>query len=230
MDGFQSDTPARLIDAAEHVICHASGFSEVTVRRIAARAGTPVSAISYHFGSLEELGIAVATRLYRRLNAARLTELQRALDRAQPGPARIEDLVSALIAPSIRWSLDRSSGYPVFDYFNRMRIMTARPERFAGFVSSVEHHRIFADHLHRAAPWFSEREIAWRINAALGIRSQITQGRSRIELLTGAPLNQQDPEAVVREAVRMASALFARPAASAVTRTVERRSRAVIRP
>ena len=212
------------MEAAEHVICHAVGFSDVTVRRIAAEADAPISAISYHFGSLEELGVAVATRLYRRLNAARLTELQTAVARRHPAPATVEDLVTALIGPPIRWSLDRTSGYPVFAYFNRMRIMSAHPDRFAGFVDSVDHHRIFATHLHRAAPWFSELEIAWRINAVLGIRSQITQGRSRIELLTGLPLSQHDPETVVQEAVRMAVAIFARP----VTTPVEQRSRAVM--
>ncbi len=81
-------TTEKLTAACEHVLRHAVHPEDVTVRSIVALAGTNVSAVSYHFGSLERLIFSVAQRAYLQLNAERLALLQAAVQRARPSPRR----------------------------------------------------------------------------------------------------------------------------------------------
>ncbi|MEC7259108.1 MAG: TetR family transcriptional regulator, partial [Pseudomonadota bacterium] len=128
--GNATDTRKRLMDAAETVICAARGSLDISVRRIAAEAGTNVAAISYHFGSLEGLAVETARRVYTRLNGARLAELQAVADAAAPQPPALADTVRALIATSIRWSHDPDSPYAVFLYVNRLSSLSEHPDHF----------------------------------------------------------------------------------------------------
>ena len=77
-------TALRIMDACERVLCEVDTFEDATLRRIAAAADAQPSAISYHFGSQERLVVAVAERVYLRLNAERLSLLNRAITRAAP--------------------------------------------------------------------------------------------------------------------------------------------------
>jgi len=123
-------TAARLMDACEQVLCEAEHLDDATVRKVVSRAGTNVSAINYHFGAHEKLIFAVAERVYHRLNAQRLTLLQTAIDRGRPGPPALEELVGALIGPSIRWSLDPTSSYPVLAHVTTMMQRGKDPELY----------------------------------------------------------------------------------------------------
>ncbi|WP_226576178.1 TetR family transcriptional regulator [Acuticoccus sediminis] len=204
-------TANRLIAAAERVICRARVFGDVTVRRIAAEAEVNPSAIAYHFGSLEKLTAAVGARIYRRLNAERVDELQRAVDRARPQPPGIDGLVAALVGPSIRWSLDPASAYPVLTYMNRLALMADTPDSYREMIENVEHHRIFIRYLREAAPWYDEVEIGWRLNAALGVRTQVIRSRRRTAALTGGAIDLDDADTVVRHLVSVIAPMFGPP-------------------
>jgi len=206
----KSDTRTRLLIAAEKIICEADGSPDISVRRIAAEAGTNVASVSYHFGSLEELAVATAQRVYDRLNSERLAELQRAIDAAAPQTPGVGEVVRALIGTSLRWSTDPESPYAVLQYMNRLATFSDHPEHYDGLVNGVEPHRIFARYLRSAAPWFSEEEIAWRLAAVLGIRSQFTRHASRCEVLTGRSM-QGDAEAVIAELCEIIEPMFAEP-------------------
>ena len=69
-------------------------------------AGTTPSSISYHFGSQERLIIATAERVYKRLNAERLSMLNAAAQKRHQTRRRLEDVIAALVGPSVRWSLE----------------------------------------------------------------------------------------------------------------------------
>lgn len=66
----------------------ARGIKELTARRVAMVAGTTPSSVSYHFGSQEQLVIATAERVYKRLNAERLPPLNAAVQRTSPDERR----------------------------------------------------------------------------------------------------------------------------------------------
>lgn len=145
-----------------------------------------------------------------RLNSERLAELQRVIDAAAPHPPEIGDTIRALIGTSIRWSHDPASPYAVFIYVNRLSSLSEHPRHFDVLVNDVEHHRIFAHYLRRAAPWFNEEEIAWRLAAALGVRSQFTRQAQRCEILTGRAI-RDDAEAVIDELSNILVPMFAKP-------------------
>lgn len=55
--GCPLSTPweTRLIDACEQLLCEICSIEELTARRVAKVAGKTASAVSYHFGSQEQL-------------------------------------------------------------------------------------------------------------------------------------------------------------------------------
>lgn len=210
MHGRVNPTAARLMDACEELLCGVERLEELTARRIAVRANATPSAISYHFGCQEELITAVTERVYRRLNAERLSMLRRAVDRRSPEPPDLEEVIAALIGPSIRWSLDPQSSYRVLSHFTTMAKTHRDGERYRRIVDNVAHHMAFVPYLKRIAPWLDEVDIGWRLNCALGIRSQVTRSRERTEIMTGHQIDLNDPEEVIARMIEVIAPMFRR--------------------
>jgi AcrR family transcriptional regulator len=59
-------TPARILDAAEEVLAH-QGYRAASTRTIAKRAGVPLGAVHYHWGTKDGLRQAVYYRMVERL-------------------------------------------------------------------------------------------------------------------------------------------------------------------
>jgi AcrR family transcriptional regulator len=59
-------TPARILNAAEEILAH-QGYRAASTRAIAKRAGVPLGAVHYHWGTKEGLRQAVSYRLVERL-------------------------------------------------------------------------------------------------------------------------------------------------------------------
>jgi AcrR family transcriptional regulator len=171
----KSITAEKLQAACEELLNAAEHPDDVTVRSIAQHAGAGVSAVSYHFGSVEQLIFSVAERVYLRLNAERLALLQSAVQRAHPAPTSIEDLIMAMVGPSIRWSLDRASSYSVLRHMTTLAQSSEHPEIFHPMIEDIDHHRLFIPHFRKIAPWLSDVDIGFRISCLLGVRSQMTQ-------------------------------------------------------
>lgn len=225
------DARTKLIAACQEVICSADDFREVSVRRIVAVAGTNLGAINYHFGSMEGLVAETTKLVYRRINAERLDALQRARDRASPYPPEIDEVLAALVGPSIRWSLDPASAYPVMLFFHRLSVMSHHPDQYRPVIETVEHHRVFIRCLAEIAPWFDEVEIGFRLSCALGVRTQITRQRERTAVLTRNAMDLDDPEALIRETVAAIAPMFAPPTLDAAIRTTfEKRREQATKP
>lgn len=207
----KTSTAQRLLSACEELLRAAARAEMVTVRSIAQRAGTNVGAISYHFGSVEQLIFSVAERVYLRLNAERLALLHTAVQRAHPDPATAEDLIIALVGPSIRWSLDPQSDYSVLRHITTIGQARDHPEIFRPMIEDIDHHRVFIPHFSRIAPWLSDVEIGFRMSCLLGIRSQMTRNRGRTEQLTDHRLDLGDPEVVLAHVVAAAAPMFTTP-------------------
>lgn len=211
MAGKSSHTAERIMKACEQVICEADHFEEATLRKITARANTTASAVSYYFGGQEQLLVMVAERIYQRLNAERLSLLNGVLARSAPQPPALADLVEAMVAPSVRWALDPSSGHRVLAHLTQSAKVSHHPDIYQGIVLDVEHHRQFIPHFRSHAPWLSDAEIGWRIACILAIRSQVLSARRRTLALTGPAFDLGSAGAIVANIVAVAVPMFARP-------------------
>ncbi|NGP16977.1 TetR family transcriptional regulator [Devosia aurantiaca] len=207
----KTNTAERLKIACEELLRASARPEAVTVRSIAQLAGTNVGAISYHFGSVEQLIYSVAERVYLRLNAERLALLHTAVQRSHPGPARVEHLITALVGPSIRWSLDPQSDYAVLRHITTIAQASDNPEIFRSMIEDIDHHRVFIPHFARIAPWLSDVEIGFRMSCLLGIRSQMTRNRSRTEQLTNHQLDLGNADVVLAQVIAAAAPMFTTP-------------------
>lgn len=201
-----------ILDAAERVLVAATNIDEVSVRRIAAAAKVNVAAIGYHFGSRETLLIAAVKRVYDRFNAERLALLEAAIDASAPAPPGLAAIITALIAPSIRWSNDPASSYAAFVNFGALAQRARDPIVRNAMAREIKHLRAFIAPLRRAAPWFSAAEIGWRIHCALGVRHNVVRYRARAAALVGDAIDLRDAEEVLRRTVEVIVPMFARPA------------------
>lgn len=211
MAGKSSHTAERIMKACEQVICEADHFEEATLRKITARAKTTASAVSYYFGGQEQLLVMVAERVYQRLNAERLSLLNRALARSAPRPPSLAEIIEAMVAPSVRWALDPSSGHRVLVHLTQSAKTSQNPEIYRGIVLDVEHHRQFIPHFRSHAPWLSDAEIGWRIACALAIRSQVLSARARTRALTGPAFALDSVDAIVAHIVAVVAPMFTHP-------------------
>ncbi len=196
---FQSGKNAkdRLIDATIEVI-HATGDpKKVTIREIARVAGTSISALYRSYASLDDLIVAAAKLLYAQVNHERMSALQQAVDSAKPDPAPLRDLLAALIGPSVRWSLDTARPYAVFQRVNNLPAIGGVTSATQPLIDQIAQHQAFITYLQRSAPWFNDVEIGWRVNAALGVRSQVLRETRRTMLLTQNRLDLTDPEVII---------------------------------
>jgi AcrR family transcriptional regulator len=204
----RTTTAEKLKAACEDLLIVAERPEDATVRAIAERAGTNVAAISYHFGSVEQLIFSVAERVYLKLNAQRLVALQKAVQRAHPQPASAESLIAALVGPSIRWSLDPGSPYGVLRHMTTIAQSSDSPGIFKPMIENIEHHLLFIPHFREIAPWLSAVDAGFRISCLLGVRSQMTRSRHRTDELTGHQLDLCDPEVVIAQVVAATAPMF----------------------
>lgn len=212
----ESHTQERLRAACEHLLSVAQHPDEVTVRAIIQRAGTNIGSVSYHFGSLKQLIFSVAERVYLRLNAERLALLQAAVKRAHPAPAAAEDLIVALVGPSIRWSLDPTSSYNVMRHMTTLAQSSDHPEIFRPMIKDIEHHLQFIPHFRKIAPWLSEVDIGFRISCLLGVRTQMTRNRHRTDELTNHAIDLDDASTVIAHVVAATTSMFTEPVSNSV--------------
>lgn len=203
-------TSIRLLDACEELLCRVDSIDQLTARRLASVAGTTPSSISYHFGSQERLIIATAERVYKRLNAERLSMLNAATQRSSPSLPALEDVIAALVGPSVRWSLAPNSKYRVLAHFTSMSQRSQDPEAYRSVIEGIEHHQVFIHQFKLLAPWLSEADIGWRMSCALGIRSQVTRSRLRNEILTAHTIDFSDAEQVIERIVEVVAPMFRR--------------------
>lgn len=152
----------RILAAAEAVIAE-QGYAAASLRGIAARAGVPVTLISYHFGSKLELYRAIFRLRVPTIVGQRQTGLEIARMEADPD-RRLELVVRALIVPML--GLRNSGRFGAI--LSREVVEPGNAERgiFAEMFDPVA--RMVLDALRDCLPDWSEAEIHYAYNAMLG--------------------------------------------------------------
>jgi AcrR family transcriptional regulator len=85
----------------------------MSIRALAARAGTSVSAAHYHFGSKRALVTAVFVARIEPINAERIARLEAVLRAASPAEPSLEDVIDTLIRPGLEaWRRGEALGRP----------------------------------------------------------------------------------------------------------------------
>lgn len=209
VDGrIHANTPDRIVAAAEALLISSDELDSISLRRIAALAEVPPSAISYHFGSRDNLLTEAGRSIYRRFNSERLHLLQAALDERAPEPADLDRIIDALIGPSVRWSLDPRSSYRAFVNLTALTRRSGEVGVSKSLRSRDQHLKPFFQAFHSAAPWLGEAEIGFRIHCALGIRSNVVRERGRLQALTGNAYDLGDADAVIKLMINVIAPMF----------------------
>lgn len=202
-----ADVSEALVQACMDLVSQGTEVRALTVRLITLRAGVSPSAISYHFGSLDDLVDLVANRLYAKINQRRLELFLQAVECARPEPPRLRDILDALVRPTI------GNGAEIRFLGQIGAVLTTGPVRpgLAKLDSEMTPHQIIVDSLHAQAQWFSRAEIGWRVHAILGIRTHVKRRAARMQALTGGEFNLDDPEITLAMILDIAVPMFRRP-------------------
>jgi AcrR family transcriptional regulator len=159
-------TRARILAAAERLFSH-QGLEQATIRGIAAEAGVNIAAVNYHFGSKEALERETFRMLAERVNRDRLLRLQRCLEAAGARPPRLEDLVTALVAPYLERDASKPGLLPQLILLLSLPGASDKSKRAVATAFDEVAAR-FVDAFGLALPRLSKAELWWRYNLAIG--------------------------------------------------------------
>lgn len=157
------DTREKLIASAERLFA-ARGYTNVSVRAIAAEAGVNWSLVGYHFRGKEGLLSEVYRRHCSSLNAERL----RLLRLAGKGQRRLENVIEAFVRPALAeiQTNGRETG------FSRLRAILAAEDTALLTQLVAENFdvssRTFVALLRDCLPGLPPDEILWRFHFMLG--------------------------------------------------------------
>jgi len=173
------DTKTRILDTAERLFGD-QGYGATSLRQIITEAGVNLAAIHYHYGSKEELLDQVVMRKADPVNRERLEALDRLEAAAGGGPAPIEAILEAFLAPA----LTRVAANPEFSkLMGRMLGEGLMPSLARKHFRTVANR--FTTALARALPHLSAVELRWRTHFLIGAMAHMLcskpEGNSALE-------------------------------------------------
>jgi AcrR family transcriptional regulator len=213
-------TRSSILAAAERLYAD-RGFGDVTLRDIVAEANVNLAAVNYHFGSKDELIAELFVTRSIQTNRERLNELKAAEEKGG-GRAGIEDILRALVGPTLRGCLgpDRE-GSTAARFMIRASIESVPPIRRIK-NREIDHLRKFAAAMRRALPGRDEAELYWGLHFALSMAHHTIREKERLAKLSEGKCDLNDVQAIIDRVVSVAtmalmgSAPATRPAARTV--------------
>src|SRR5438552_3095184 len=162
------DTRSRILDVAEELFGE-QGLDRVSIRDITRKAKVNLAAINYHFGSKEDLVVAVFERRVVPVNEARLAALDLVEKSAGKRIPKLEAILEAFICPALQSSLKPSKGGTAFSKLFGRCLSEPSPEvevllkrQFAPLVERME------AALKKAPPHSARSERYWRMKFSDG--------------------------------------------------------------
>ncbi|WP_076858289.1 TetR/AcrR family transcriptional regulator [Bradyrhizobium mercantei] len=192
-------TRSAILAAAERLYAD-RGFGDVTLRDIVAEANVNLAAVNYHFGSKDELIAELFVTRSIQTNRERLNEL-RAAEEKGGGRAAIEDIMRALVGPTLRGCLgpDRE-GSTAARFMIRASIESVPPIRRIK-NREVDHLRKFAAAMRRAMPGRDDTELYWGLHFALAMAHHTIREKERLLRLSEGKCNLDDVRAIIDRVV-----------------------------
>ncbi len=155
-------TRLRILNTAERLFA-SDGVEAVTLRSIAAAAGTNVAAVNYYFGTKERLFEEMFLRRLIPMNERRLSMLDTCLAEAKGDTPDLRGIISAFVTPPLETSKDgnKSAQAIVVQFLlGRILAMPAVNQKLAQFYDELRQR--FVGALRRALPDLTEGELVWR--------------------------------------------------------------------
>lgn len=175
------DTRERLLQAALQAFSQRD-YDSVSTREIVKLAGANISAITYHFGSKQQLYLATAEHLVsqaQRLLQAPLGEIQQAIPQASPAQARelLGDFIHMLASKLLFGALSQDG--PGFIFREQSKPTAAFDILYAGLFLPLQqtYCQIISKILRRSA---EEPELILLTHALIGQLSMFRVGRATI--------------------------------------------------
>ncbi|WP_407151904.1 TetR/AcrR family transcriptional regulator [Bradyrhizobium sp. ORS 86] len=192
-------TRSAILAAAERLYAD-RGFGDVTLRDIVAEANVNLAAVNYHFGSKDELIAELFVTRSIQTNRERLNELKAAEERGG-GRASIEDIMRALVGPTLRGCLgpDRE-GSTAARFMIRASIESVPPIRRIK-NREVDHLRKFAAAMRRAMPGREDTELYWGLHFALAMAHHTIREKERLLRLSEGKCDLDDVQAIIDRVV-----------------------------
>ncbi|MCG6205965.1 TetR family transcriptional regulator [Rhodopseudomonas sp. HC1] len=196
-------TRTAILQAAERLYAE-RGFGEVTLRDIVAAAGVNLAAVNYHFGSKDELIAELFVTRSIVTNRERLKLLKTA-EAAGGGSAPVEEILRALIGPSLRGCLGpESERSDSARFMIRASIETIAPIRKIK-NREIDHLRKFAAALRRALPGRADEDIYWGLHFTLAMAQQTVRDSERLLRLSEGRCDLDDVDGVIDRVVSVAA-------------------------
>jgi AcrR family transcriptional regulator len=202
-----SATRERLLDVAERLFAR-HGLHAVSVRDITRAAGANLGAITYHFGTMRKLIVAVFDRRMAPLMRQRLEALDALEKTAGKGALPLKGVLEAMFRPAVMEAMDKQRHGMVFGKLMARSMMDPNPylERYIhGHIEPVI--RRFDAALMRAMPNLTLEDVFWRMHLLVGglHHSLLMMGRKPPG---GVPARPMDAESYLRRFVAFAAAVF----------------------
>jgi AcrR family transcriptional regulator len=188
--GRQAPTKNRILDAAEALFME-HGFEATSLRQITALAEVNLAAVSYHFGSKEELFESVLTRRLDPMNRQRIALLTRFEREAAPEALSCERVLTAMFIPALELARDRKRGGQ--NFLRLLGRAYADPAPFIRRFLSEQYAVMIARFkaaFARALPELPKKELSWRLHFVMGALSYTLAGTDALKLI--AALNPRD--------------------------------------
>ncbi len=185
-------TRDRILDIAERLFAE-QGFHVATLRQITQEAGANLAAVNYHFGSKQALMRAIFKRRLDALNAARMRQLDQALE---TDPPALEAVLDAFVQPALAFTRGGDAGGQRF----MQLLLRAFADRDTDLHQAMRQEyahvmRRFADAIGRALPDADPERLRQQLDFIVGALT-----------LTMAESALKDTRIIAGELVRFAAA------------------------
>lgn len=198
-------TRERLLDAAEHLFSD-EGYG-ASLRSITSAAEANLAAVSYHFGSKEDLLLAVVMRRIGGANEWRLQELDRLEAR---GDVTLEELVEIFLRPALEVAADTAGGGARFmRLIGRIHGDPDGPWRRVMASGAFDEVRDrFTAALARVLPELDQSEVLWRLHLTVGAMVHTLVNPEILIQMSGGACDPRDAQRTLAQLVPFLSAGF----------------------
>ena len=160
------DTKEQILNTAERLFAE-HGFAGTSLRGVVREAKVNIAAIHYHFGSKEELFIAVVQRVAKPIIQLQLQQL--AEYENQTSSPSVESILEAFFKPSLQIITQMGEkGMIGAQFLGRCRMEPFPIQQLAKEEFNPSYQR-FLDILQRALPDRTRSELTWKLDLAIAI-------------------------------------------------------------
>lgn len=201
-----AETKDRILDAAETLFAE-KGFAAASLRALTTEAGANLAAVNYHFGSKENLFLAVIMRRIDPLNRERIQRLD-TLETTSLHPD-LDEILDAFLRPALE--LARQPGGRTFMRIAG-RIYTEPGDHWAPVAMQFEEVKDrFLAALARALPDLPQVALLWRVHFMIGAMCHTLADTYRLHMLSGGVCDPSDVDGMCAHLVPFVAAGFRAP-------------------